>query len=250
MAKLSGEAKQLVKQYGLTGAEAAAIHAYTRDDYYLGINHQLRSISLDKVDLTDAAALAKAGVKNPEMADLIAAMVRGMKKLPPTQMDDACFISLGRNVTLPQNELQQYQENAEVAMPTFLSTTISQNEMITDRWWDHKEHALFITQRLHGNGRDVSAFSEFPIEKEILFLPNTRFKILFRGAPTETEAGLSSAATSGTKVTKTLIMLQEIPSEQELPVVVQKAMSHARAASAKQLDKGKTEHKATYFGLR
>jgi hypothetical protein len=37
-----------------------------------------------------------------------------------------------------------------------------------------------IHQRVNGNGRDIAAFSAFNKESEILFLPNTKFKVTYR----------------------------------------------------------------------
>lgn len=70
-------------------------------------------------------------------------------------------MSLGRIVTMPENELKLYAQDAKVSSATFLSTTTSTNEMTTYYWWDNKEKSLFIHQRVKGNGRDVSSFSDF-----------------------------------------------------------------------------------------
>lgn len=39
-----------------------------------------------------------AGVDNPHLADLIAALISGMRKLPPVQVDESHFMALGRSV--------------------------------------------------------------------------------------------------------------------------------------------------------
>ena len=198
--------------------ESAAINAYSRDEYYGDINKQFRLLPLDKVDLSDPEALKRAGVTNSDLAMLISALVTGMKKLPPAQADDSIFEALGRNVILPQEELALYQEGNIVPMKTFISTTVSQQEMVTEHWWDNKDLALFIYQSVGGNGRDISLFSHFAKEKEILFLPNTKFEVMFRGAPSLTEPGLHPDGTpkpnpKEPKVTKTLITLVEVPAD-------------------------------------
>jgi hypothetical protein len=255
--KLSIPAKWLGVKHGLTAKEAAAIHSYTRNEYFKDINNQFRALSLDTVDLANPVALKNAGVKNQDLAELISAMVIGMKKLPPAQLSDSYFMSLGRNVTMPEEELDLYKQDAEITVPTFLSTTVSANEMITDHWWDNKDNALFITQRVNGNGRDISVFSEFNKEKEILFLPNTKFKVMFRGEPASTTPGVSSTGkvssssnSNSKKVIKTLISMQEIPTDQAPQVRISSTPSTTQASDNSNLKKNGGENKATYFGLR
>jgi hypothetical protein len=208
---LSPNANQYAKKYGLSRIESAAIRAYTQDGFYIHINNQFRTLDLEHIDISDANALKKAGVKKSDLAELIAALIRGLRKLPPAQTSETYFKSLGRNVDLPLNELKLYIQDAEVVAPTFLSTTNSAEEMVTDNWWDNKDHALFIHQKLNGNGRDISMFSDFKNEEEILFLPFTKFKVMFRGEPTLTTPGISSFGepSNNEKIKKILISLQE-----------------------------------------
>lgn len=238
--KLSLKAKWHAISHGLSTKEAAAIHAYTRDEYYRDINATCRALPQDGVDLSDASALQKAGVSNPDLAGLIAALASGMKKLPPVQVDDAYFTAVGRNLNLPDADLALLQEGSVVPMKGFMSTTVSQQEMVTDRWWDRNGLALFVYQAVGGNGRDVSMFSEFPVEKEILFLPNTKFEVMFRGAPTTTQPGLGSKGNTkpnprGATVPKLLIALREVPDDKPAPI----AMGDSKASSY-----------AAYFGMR
>lgn len=208
---LSPNANQYAKKYGLSRIESVAIRAYTQDGFYIHINNQFRTLDLEHIDISDANALKKAGVKKSDLAELIAALIRGLRKLPPAQTSETYFKSLGRNVDLPLNELKLYIQDAEVVAPTFLSTTNSAEEMVTDNWWDNKDHALFIHQKLNGNGRDISMFSDFKNEEEILFLPFTKFKVMFRGEPTLTTPGISSFGepSNNEQIKKILISLQE-----------------------------------------
>ena len=116
--------KELANEYGLTKQEAAAIHAYTCD-YYKPINHQFRTLPLNTVNIYDSKALMKAGVGNPDLAEMIAALSRGLKKLPPAQTSETVFHALGRNVTMEDADLAQYKEGDELSVPTFMSTTVS-----------------------------------------------------------------------------------------------------------------------------
>jgi hypothetical protein len=188
---LGTEAKQLVETYQLSFSEAAAIVAYTNDSFFKAINHQFRSLKLDRIDITNPDFLINAGVENRDLAEVIAALVSGMRKLPPVQVDDSHFMALGRNVTMKKHELDLYKQDAEIVSPTFLSTTYSANAMISEKvgFWNAKDNAMFIYQRVNGNARDISAFSVYPGEKEILFLPNTKFKVLFRSEPEKTSRG-------------------------------------------------------------
>ena len=113
---------------------------------------------------------------------------------------------------MPDDELDLYEEDAKVTVSAFISTTDSADEMITDNWWNNKDHALFIFQKVSGNGRDISIFSDFENEAEILFLPYTKFEVIFRGEPTLTTPGVSSSGkpSNKEKIEKILISLQEI----------------------------------------
>jgi hypothetical protein len=120
-------------------------------------------------------------------------------------------------VSLPDDELDLYEEDAKVTVSAFISTTDSADEMIIDNWWDKKKHALFIFQKVNGNARDISMFSDFPNEKEILFLPFTKFEVIFRSKPTLTKPGVYSSGeptnpnfVDKRMIEKILISLQEI----------------------------------------
>ena len=208
---LSPTAKLHAKDYGLSSNEAAAIRAYTQDGFYTHINNQFRTLDLEHIDIADANALKKGGVITSDLAVLIAALIRGLRKLPPAQTSETYFTSAGRNVSLPENEFNLYIQDAKVTVSAFLSTTDSADEMITDNWWDNKDHALFIHQKVNGNGRDISIFSDFKNEEEILFLPFTKFKVIFRGEPTLTTPGVSSFGepSNNEKIKKILIAIQE-----------------------------------------
>ncbi len=195
--------------------------------------------------MSDAASLVRAGIKNKDLAELIAALTRGLKKLPPAQTDPMYFTCLGRNVTMGEADLDTFIENAEVTLPTFTSTTVSLEEMTQSDWWDGKDQALFIYQQVNGNGRDIAAFSSFSYEKDILFLPFTKFKVLFRGEPTDTPAGVprdpesvQDAEVNPKTVKKLLIALQEIGPANEAT-----AIDTAPRQS-------KLEKLANYFGFR
>lgn len=213
---LSQKALDLVEKYRLTKEEAAAIHAYTKNKYYDNMNGALRAVNKDgKVDTSSADALWDAGIKDPELATMIASAVKGMKKLPPTQTSDSHFIALGRNDSIPDEFLQPFKEGASVTIPSFFSTTVSSSVM--EKWWDDKNQGLCIFQRVHGNGRDITAFSAYENEKEILFIPGTQFIVLALTEPTITPSGNSNS--SATKM-KRLMHLQEVSTDFPLPPTI------------------------------
>jgi hypothetical protein len=202
-AKVARDEKTLrmISDYGLSQKEVAAIHAYTtemsightKESYYSHINNQFRHLQLDKVDIADANALINAGVQNVELADLIAALVRGIRKLPPTQTSDSAYLPVGRNVIMGKDELNLYVKDAEIIYKGFTSTTVSATSMVSSAvgFWDRKDIALVIYPRVNGNARDIGMFSAYPDEQEILFMPNTKFKVMFRSDPVETKSGAS-----------------------------------------------------------
>ena len=210
---LSRKALGLVEKYRLTKEEAVAIHAYSKNKYYDNMNEALRAVNKDgRVDPSSADALWEAGIKDPELATLIAAAVQGMKKLPPTQTSESHFFALGRNDSIPDEFLKPFKEGASVTIPSFFSTTVSST--VVEQWWDNKDQALCIFQRVQGNGRDITEFSEYPSEKEVLFIPGTQFMVLALTEPTITPSGINNS--SATKV-KRLMHLQEVSTHFPLP---------------------------------
>jgi len=213
---LSPAAKNLTKEYKLTRAEAAAIHAYTRNQYFDNMNGALRAVNQHgKVDIADPDALIAAGIKDIDLAVMVAAAVNGLKKLPPAQKSDVHFNSLGRNDSIPKELLQPFAEGASVTIPSFFSTTVSSKTV--EEWWDSKDQTLCIFQRTNGNGRDVTAFSHYPKEKEILFIPGTQFMVIAKTEPTKTPSGIPNS--NATKI-KTLMQLQEVSADAPLPPII------------------------------
>lgn len=213
---LSRKALALVETYRLTKEEAAAVHAYTKNKYYDNMNGALRAVNKDgTVDISSADALMDAGIKDPELATMIASAVKGMKKLPPTQTSDSHFFALGRNDSIPDEFLQPFKEGASITIPSFFSTTVSLT--VVEQWWDNKDQAMCIFQRVHGNGRDITEFSEYPNEKEVLFIPGTQFIVLALTEPKITPSGNSNS--NATKV-KRLMHLQEVSTEFPLPPTI------------------------------
>ena len=254
--KLRPQAKSLVNQYNLTKKEAAAIHAYTRNEFYRDMNAALRAVNKDgNVDASSAAALKQAGITDDGLAEMIAATVSGMKKLPPDQTDSSVFLALGRNDSVPEEFLEPYAQGASITMGPFYSSTVSMPTV--EGWWDGSDHFLSVLQNVNGNGRDISAFSEFPNEKEVLFMPGTRFMVLGRTERTETPMGKPGLLGAFKTKTKILLQLQEVSSKPNdaLPPTIHPSTFQSLSAPIKEKkpeksDPVKPETKSAYFGLK
>jgi hypothetical protein len=254
--KLRPEAKSLASQYKLTKTEAAAIHAYTMDTYYKTINAALRVVNKDgNVDTSSAAALKNAGVTDDGLAEMIAATVSGMQKLPPTQTSDSVFLPLGRNDSVPEEFLEPYAQGACITIPAFYSSTVSMGTV--EGWWDGSEHFISVLQNVGGNGRDVSAFSQFPNEQEVLFMPGTRFIVLGRTERTETPLGTPGLLGHFQTKTKILMQLQEVSSNPNDPLppsvhpsTFQSLAPAEKSKRSKESDSLEAEKVSTYLGLR
>lgn len=254
--KLRPEAKSLVNQYNLTKTEAAAIHAYTRNEFYRDMNAALRVVNKDgNVDASSAAALKQAGITDDGLAEMIAATVSGMKKLPPDQTDTSVFLALGRNDSVPEEFFEPYAQGASITMGPFYSSTVSMPTV--EGWWDGSDHFLSVLQNVNGNGRDISAFSEFPNEKEVLFMPGTRFMVLGRTERTETPMGKPGLLGAFKTKTKILLQLQEVSSNPNdaLPPTIHPSTFQSLSAPIKEKkpeksETVKSEKKSAYFGLK
>lgn len=252
--KLRPPARALVSEHNLTKKEAAAIHAYTMEKYYRTMNAALRAVNKDgNVDVSSAEALKNAGITDDGLAHMIAATVSGMQKLPPAQTSNEVFLPLGRNDSVPDQFLEPYAQGASITISAFYSSTVSMGTV--ESWWDNSDHFISVLQNVNGNGRDISAFSEFESEQEVLFMPGTQFIVLGRTEKTETPLGLPDGS-SQTK-TKILMQLQEVSSNPNdpLPPTIHPSTFQSLSPALQQPKPKKTEpsaseKKSTYWGLR
>ncbi len=210
------DAQILRDTYGLTNHEAIAIVAYTHD-YYEPIRLQIEALPPD-ADLSDPESLINSGVKKRDLAVLISDMFNGLKKLPPSDIDSSHSKALGRSLNLTDADLAKYKEGNLIDMPSFTSTTISGASLLGGDFWNAKTYALMIRQARNGNGRDISALSLYPNEKEICYLPRTKFKVIGVFQPKMSPPGPSGSRDLSTpenqyknRKTKPIILLQEMP---------------------------------------
>jgi hypothetical protein len=184
---LPESSRELGFSYGLVATEMAAIRCYSGKSYEV-INSTLLSLTGENVDFGSADSLKSFKV-NEHLSEIISDAVNGMKKLPPDQISTIDFNGLGRDVTLPDKVLNSMKEGEIISPLMFTSTTQKLEQLVENEWWHNREHVVLIHQRVGGNGRDISAFSEYKHESEILFLPGTKFKITIREDKVEVGQG-------------------------------------------------------------
>lgn len=94
----------------------------------------------------------------------------GLGKLPPHEG------WVRRGVNLPPEELEKYQVGHEVTENGFTSATLAKTI------GREKPHQFVILSK---KGRDISEFSHFEGEKEVLFAPGSRFRVVKKEAVQE-----------------------------------------------------------------
>lgn len=119
---------------------------------YADLNEALRSEALDASQIARVEALKAA-----------------LSKLPPFEG------SVVRGTNLPAEVLAQYRPGEYIVEKAFLSTTRDPVVAQSSAFAGNVEFRI-----VSFTGRDVSAFSMFPAEQEILFPANTRFLVLRR----------------------------------------------------------------------
>ena len=144
--------------FGLDEIECTALSEYTHN-VYKRLNANLRKDPIEQ---------------EPFWA-VEAALSRGLSKLPPhsgwTFRDDR---------TLSYAEAQDLFQVGEVfGFSTFISTTAFSDEKQDriDQQFPSADHTSVIFKILSKTGRSIKDFSHFPEEMEVLFQPNSAFKV-------------------------------------------------------------------------
>jgi hypothetical protein len=130
---------------GLSNTDILAIVTYTGNDFYF-INHALRSGSDLESVLPHVFALDEALAKLPDYVG-----------------------DVKRGTDLPENVLAIYQPGNIVSDPAFLSTSKKTEYS--------GPHRLLIHSK---TGKDISTFSNFGSEDEVLFRPDVKFRVIKR----------------------------------------------------------------------
>ena len=132
------------EQYHLTDEELVAIYSYTVD-LYRPLNKALR----------------EGGEKAKLVAPFVTTLESGLAKLPAAPGE---FV---RSTELPTKVRETYKEGAVVSDPAFMSAGMNLNTSAADQ--------IKVTSK---TGRLVVAFSSRAEEGEIVFPPNTKFKVV------------------------------------------------------------------------
>ncbi len=190
--------KELGRTYDLDACEIAAIRCYSMEKQkneifpevnYRNINTALRSLNGKDVDFYNSGSLQFFGV-DKHLSKIISGLANDLRKLPPAQSNGDIFRGIGRDVSLSAEVLSAYRGGEIISDSGFTSTTSILEQMVDSGWWQGNDQALVIHQRVNGNGRDIAAFSAFNKESEILFFPNTKFKITYRNDDGEVGDGV------------------------------------------------------------
>ncbi|GAB0104454.1 hypothetical protein JMUB6875_34280 [Nocardia sp. JMUB6875] len=147
------------REQALTPDEQEAVHRYTDPDadVFSDLNHRLRNgLELE-----------------PEQQKLVADITSGLEKLP------AYDGTVWRGTHLTPEQIARYVPGEKVTEASFTSTSRDPRRIFTSK-------VEFI---IHSeSGRDISALSARPSEKEVLFKPGTTFEV--RGVVEDPNAGL------------------------------------------------------------
>ena len=137
-----------MKSAMLTDDQVGALYGYTTNEGYTALNPALRG----QTPLT------------PELEAFAAHAKDGLSKLPPYK-----GLSYRGINSLPEEVLAKNQPGNIVSDGAFMST--SSNEPFQGN----------ILIKVNGaSGRDVAFLSEYPLEAEVLYPPDTQFKVIER----------------------------------------------------------------------
>lgn len=131
----------------LTDEEKVAIYAYTGSGYG-GLNEALR----------------KGGEKAEAAKPCMQKLNSALNKLPPYKGH-----LVRRGGTLPEDLLKQHVPGAVVNYPAYTSSSMTIG---------FGSNHMFVIYS--NSGRDVAKYSMHPHEAEVLFMPNTKFKVIDR----------------------------------------------------------------------
>jgi hypothetical protein len=118
------------------------------------------------VDLNEAL---RSGIMDASQQARVEALNQALEKLPPHHGP------VFRGTHLPDGELARYQPGVVVTERAFVSTSIDPAVARFAAFAGNVEFKI-----LSKTGRDVSSFSAFPSEREVLFPPGVQFYVLDR----------------------------------------------------------------------
>lgn len=146
---------QELQKFGLTDEERVAIFLYTTH-YFGPVNKALYANDQKTIEA---------------YRPFIEMLSKALRKLP----DHPGLVN--RGVRFPDSVLKAHQVGAVVQYPAFTSTSANQTGMFSGL-----DHRLTIRSK---HGKDISAGAALRAEREVLFLPGTRFRVTARNERTE-----------------------------------------------------------------
>jgi len=150
--------KKAAADNGISLAEASAVHIYTASAYF-EMNRQLRGQeNIPSVDTRASMLTAKVAAS-------------ALDKMPPYEGTVYRGFGLRDGMTIDDIK-KQYKPGSTIQEKGFLSTTNDDNP---DNAFSRKEVRFVINSK---TGRNVAGLSNSPDEKEILFKPDTKLKVL------------------------------------------------------------------------
>jgi hypothetical protein len=145
--------------YGLTHDESAAIYLYTIEwdggnsqSLYFMFNNALRSGNRSE---------------KKRWSPYLKLLVTALMKFPSIE------ISVWRN--LKEDVSKNYPKDKRFTWPNVTSCSRNVNEVIQCFWNLNGQNTLFNISVI--NGKDISAYSQYAREQEVVLLPGTRFRV-------------------------------------------------------------------------
>jgi len=141
----------------LTVAHMSAIHNYTLE-HYEKVNYAL--LKDDEMEIKEHA---------PYIHILRQGILASYQKLP-----DVVY----RKLFLSPEEVDSYKarQHKTICIPSFVSTTA--NETLLEKWQGNYILKIYLTERSRVCACDVTQYSAYPLEQEILIVPYTWFQVI------------------------------------------------------------------------
>eukprot|EP01124_Arcella_intermedia_P010982 TRINITY_DN17487_c0_g1_i1.p1 TRINITY_DN17487_c0_g1~~TRINITY_DN17487_c0_g1_i1.p1 ORF type:complete len:308 (+),score=70.86 TRINITY_DN17487_c0_g1_i1:136-1059(+) len=164
----SEEVKTVAPKYNISNNEASAIVYYTYDVSSLGLSELTRE---DNIYKKLNSILCKRNMSAIDVwRDFLFYFISGLEKLP------SCNKTVFRALDVPLCEVsKQYKEGNQVVWVGLTSTSCDRE--VVDSFINEKEKKGTFISIEAIEAKDISSFSYFPNEKELLLLPNATFLV-------------------------------------------------------------------------
>ncbi|MGK5088031.1 hypothetical protein WDW86_10780 [Bdellovibrionota bacterium FG-2] len=163
LSSLTPKGLETIKKYGLTAAEVAAIRGYGLTDY-LRLNQGIRDGGEARKQIEPYLKVLNQGLR--KLPKYVTENPEGPPQYAPTSKDTG---PVRRGTTLPPGVLQDHKVGEVVTYPSYTSTSLE--------FGFPSIHRFIISSKC---GRNIEDLASVASEREVLFLPGARFKILDR----------------------------------------------------------------------